>query len=316
MPIARIIYFVVAAIAAAPALGQPFPHKPIRIVSSEPGSSNDYFARLIAQGLTVSLAEQVIVDNRAIMAGDIVAKAQPDGYTLLSYGTPLWLAPLLRNNVPWDPIRDFAPISWTTSSPNVLVVHPGVTAKSVQELLALARARPGELNYASSSAGSAAHLAAELFKAMAGVKIVRVPYKGTGSALNGLIGGEVQMMFAGTSAIAPHVKSGRLKALAITSAQRSTLLPDLPTVAASGLPGYESSLILGMLAPAKTPPAIINRLNQEIAKILGRPDIKEKLFNTGTEIVASSPAEFSAKIKSEMAVWGKVIKDAGIREES
>jgi tripartite-type tricarboxylate transporter receptor subunit TctC len=315
MLIIRVIVLSIAVLAPAAVFGQTYPHKPVRIVSSEPGSSNDYFARLIAQGLTASLGQQVIVDNRAIMAGEIVARAVPDGHTLLSYGTPLWLAPLLRDNVPWDPIRDFAPISWTTSSPNILVIHPNVSAKSPQEIIALAKAKPGALNYASSSAGSAAHLAAELFKAMAGINIVRVAYKGTGSALNAVIGGEVQMMFAGTSAVAPHVKSGRLRALAITSAQRSTLVPDLPTVAASGLPGYESSLILGMQAPAKTPAAIINRLHQEIVRILNRPDVKEKLFNTGTEVVASTPAEFSAKIKSEMSVWGKVIKDAGIREE-
>ena len=315
MTIARSICLIISVLIPVSVSGQPFPNRPVRIVSSEPGSSNDFFARLIAQGLTASLGQQVIVDNRAIMAGDIVAKAVPDGHTLLSYGTPLWLAPLLRDNVPWDPLRDFAPISWTTSSPNILCVHPSVTAKSPQELIALAKAKPGALNYASSSAGSAAHLAAELFKAMAGVNIVRVGYKGTGSALNAVIGGEVQMMFAGTSAVALHVKSGRLRALAITSAQRSTLVPDLPTVAASGLPGYESSLILGMQAPAKTPVAIITRLHREIVQILNRPDVKEKLFNTGTEVVASTPAEFSAKIKSEMAIWGKVIKDAGIREE-
>ena len=316
MSIARIICFVIAVLAAAPVFCQTYPNKPVRIVCSPPGSSNDYFARIIAQGLTSSLGQQVIVDNRVgTVAIDIVAKAAPDGHTLLSYGTPLWILPLLRDHVPWDLIRDFSPISWTTSSPNILVVNPAVPAKSVQELIALARARPGELNYASSLAGSAAHLAGELFKAMAGVNIVRVPYKGMGPALTGLIGSEGHLMFAGTSAVSPHVKAGRLRALAITSAQRSALAPELPTVAAAGLPGYESSLILGILAPAKTAPAIINRLNQEIAQVLGRPDVKERLFNTGTEVVASSPAEFSAKIKSEMKVWEKIIKDAGIREE-
>jgi len=308
----------VAAVLAMPFFGtaKDYPSKPIRIVSSEPGSTNDFVARLIARGLTGSLKEQVIVDNRAILAGEIVARAAPDGYTLLSYGTPLWLAPLLRDNVPWDTLKDFAPITWTTASPNILVVHASVPAKSVRELIAIAKARPGELNYASSSTGSAAHLAAELFKEMAGVNMMRIPYKGTGSALNELIGGQVQIMFAGPSAVGAHVKSGRLRALAITSAQPSPLEPDLPTVSASGLPGYESSLILGILAPAKTPPSLVNRLNKEIAAILNRPDIKERIFNTGTEIVASSPQQFVEKIKSETNKWGRVIKNAGIREEN
>ncbi|MGZ9065144.1 MAG: Bug family tripartite tricarboxylate transporter substrate binding protein [Burkholderiales bacterium] len=316
MRFARTICCCIAVLASAPAFCQTYPQRPVRILSSLPGSSNDYFARIIAQELTASLGRQVIVDNRVgALAIDIVAKAAPDGHTLLSYGTPLWMLPLLREKVSWDYARDFSPISWTTNSPNILVVNSTVPAKSVKELLALARSKPGEINYASSLAGSAAHLAGELFKAMAGVDMVRVPYKGMGPAVNGLIGNEVHMMFAGTPVVASHVQAGRLRALAITSAQRSALAPDLPTVAASGLPGYESSLILGMFAPAGTDPAIINRLNQEIVKILGRPDIKERVLKTGTEVVASSPAQFSAKIKSEIAVWEKVIRNTGIREE-
>ncbi|MBI3936239.1 MAG: tripartite tricarboxylate transporter substrate binding protein, partial [Betaproteobacteria bacterium] len=294
---------------------QNYPTRPVRIVTSEPGSTNDLVARLIAQGLTVSLGRQVIVDNRAIRAGEVVAGAQPDGYTLLSYGTPLWIMPFLRDNVPWDPVRDFSPVTWATSSPNILVVHPSVRVNSVSELIGMAKARPGELNYATSSPGSAAHLAGELFRVMAAVKIVRIAYKGTGTALNGIVGGEVQLMFSTAAAAAPHIKSGRLRALAVTSAQPTSLVPGLPTVAASGLPGYEAILILGIFAPAGTPAALLTRLNEEVVRTLNTAEVKERLHKVGVEVVGSSPAQFAAKIRSEMARWSKVIKDAGIRDE-
>ncbi|MBI3917147.1 MAG: tripartite tricarboxylate transporter substrate binding protein [Betaproteobacteria bacterium] len=311
-----LLFCVTATLVSAAAIAQTYPQRPVRILSSLSGSTNDYFARIIAQELTTSLGRQVIVDNRVgSLSIEIVARAAPDGHTLLSYGTPLWMLPLLRGHVTWNFARDFAPISWTTSSPNILVVHASVPVRSVTELMALAQSKPGEINYASSLAGSAAHLAGELFRAMARVNIVRIPYKGMGPALNALIANEVHMMFAGAPIVAPHVKAGRIRSLAITSAQRSPLAPDLPTVAASGLPGYESSLILGIFAPAKTDSTIINRLNQEIVKLLGRPDIRERVFRTGTEVVASSPEKFSAKIRSEIEIWEKVIRETGIREE-
>jgi tripartite-type tricarboxylate transporter receptor subunit TctC len=295
--------------------GQNYPSKPIRIVTAAPGSGNDFAARLMAPGLTGSLGQQVIVDNRGIIAIETVAKAPPDGYTLLFYGTVLWLAPFLRDNVSYDPILDFSPVTWVTNSPNILVVHPSLPVKSVEALIALAKARPGELNYGSGSAGSTSHLAAELFKAMAGVNIVRIPYKGAAPALNDVIAGQVHLIFPSASSVMPYVKSGRLRALAVASAEPSALAPNLPTVAASGLPGYESASILGMFAPAGTPATIINRLNQEIERALNRTEVKQKLFNAGAEVVASSPERLAATVKSEMARLGKVIRDAGIRGE-
>ncbi len=298
--------------------GQDFPKKPIRIVTAEVGSTNDFVARLIAQGLSAGLGQQMVVENRGgasgIIAAQTVAQAPPDGYTLLFYTSTLWIGPLLQN-VSWDPVRDFSPITLAATSPNILVVHPSLPVKSVEELIVLAKARPGELNYSSSSTGASTHLAAELFKAMAGVNIVRINYKGGGSALNALIAGQVQVMFPSAGLVTPHVKSGRLRALAVTTAQPSALAPGLPTMAASGLPGYESGSIYGIFAPAGILATLINRLNQEIVRALNRTEVKEKFFNVGVEIVGSSPEEFAATIKSDMARMGKLIKDAGIRVE-
>jgi tripartite-type tricarboxylate transporter receptor subunit TctC len=243
-----------------------------------------------------------------------VSKAPPDGYTLLIDAASFWIGPLLQET-PYDPVKDFAPVTLTDSAPNVLVVNPSLPVKSVKELIALAKARPGELNYGSSSTGSTPHLAAELFNMMAGVKIVRVPFKGSGPAVISLLGGQVQLMFATAGSVAPHVKSGRLRALAVASLQPSALAPGLPTIAASGVPGYEAVAFEGMFAPAKTPVAIIDRLNQEIVRVLNRAEVKERFFNAGVETVGSTPEEFAAAIKSNVAKWGKLIKDAGIRDE-
>lgn len=302
---------------AGAASGQNYPVKPVRVVSIGAGGGGDIAARLIAQRLSASLGRQVIVDNRGggLLAGEIVAKAPPDGYTLLSYGSTIWLLPLLQDNVSYDPVRDFAPISLVTRSPNILVVHPSVPAKSTGDLIALARARPGDLNYASGATGAITHLAVELFKSMAGVNFTKVNYKGSGAAANALLAGEVQLMFPSAGTAAPHIRSGRFRALAVTSAEPSALAPGLPTVAASGLPGYEAVAVQGMFAPAGTPASIINRLHREIVQVLNSADVKEKLFNVGIEVVGSSPEQFAAMMKSDMAKWGKVIKDAGIRTE-
>ena len=241
--------------------------------------------------------------------------AARDGYTLLCYGAPMWLSPFLRARVPWDPIKDFAPITLTVETPNLLVLHPAVAAKTLDELLALARARPGELNYGSSSVGATPHLAGELFRVMTGVNIVRVPYKGSGHALNALIAGQVQLMFPGAGTAMPHVKSGRLRALAVTSLQPSPLAPGLPTLNSLGVTGYQSSSPFGLFAPAHTPVPIINKLNQEIVRTLQRADVRERWFNAGMEVIAGTPAQLTATMKSEMLRWGKLIKDAGIREE-
>jgi tripartite-type tricarboxylate transporter receptor subunit TctC len=305
-----------AILGAGLACGQNYPNKPIRIVTSEPGGGSDFTARVLAQGLTVSLGQQVIVDNRAgtITATQIMTKAAADGYTLLSYNNSLWTLPLLQKMF-YDPVRDFSPIILATRSPNILVVHPSVPVHSVRELIAFAKASPGKLNYASGTVGSSNHLAAELFKALAGVNIARIAYKGSGFAVSDLIGGQVQLMFATAGSVAQHVKSGRLRALAVTSAQPSALAPGLPTLAASGVPGYESVTMYGMYAPANSPAMLINRLNREADRFLDMPDTKERFFNAGVETVGGSPQDFAAAIKSDMARLGKLIKDTGIRAE-
>ena len=291
-----------------------YPDKVVRIVTAQPGGGNDFVARLVAQGLSNSLGQPVIVDNRGSIAIETAAKGSPDGYTLLLYTSVVWLAQFFRKNVPWDPIGDFSPITLAVTSPNILVVHPSLPVRSVTELISLAKARPGELNYGSSSAGAAPHLAAELFKSMTGVNMVRIAYKGGGAPVAAVITGEVQVFFPTAASITPHVKAGRLRALAVTSAKPSALVPGLPTVAAT-LPGYESVSIYGVFARAKTPAAIINFLNREIVQVLHRTDVKERLFNVGAEVAGSSPIEFAATIRTEIARWGKVIKDAGIRQE-
>jgi tripartite-type tricarboxylate transporter receptor subunit TctC len=309
---------VALAMGALGASAQDYPTKPVRIIAASAGSSGDFAARLIAQGITGSLGQQVIVENRGgsvTVSGELVAKAPPDGHTLLFMPSSLWLLPFMQDNVPYDPVRDFAPITLSGSTPAILVVHPSLRVNSVKELLALARARPGALNYGSASTGSATHIASELLKSMGGVQIVRIPYKGTAQALNDLLGGQVQLMFSTLAPALPHVKSGRLKGLAVTSAEPSALAPGVPTVAASGLPGFEATSTQGMFAPGKTPAAIVQRLNQETVRFLNRPEIKEKFLSVGTDVHASSPEQFAATIKSEMTRLGKAIRDAGIRAE-
>ena len=294
---------------------QTYPSKPIRIVTSPAGGGSDFVTRLVAQGLTGPLGQPIVVDNRTLfISGEVASRAPPDGYTLLLSSSTLWVATLLQK-APYDPVADFAPISTTTRSPNMLVVHPSLPAKSVQDLIALAKARPGVLNYGSSTIGSSLHLAAELFKSMAGVNITHISYKATGAAVNDLLGGHLELMFSSISPVIPHVKTGKLRALAITTTTPSALLPGLPTVAASGLPGYESVSLDGLFAPAKTPAAIINRLHQELVRFINQPEVKEKFFNTGSEVVGNSPEEFGAAVRGEIARLSKVIKDAGIRAD-
>jgi len=295
---------------------QAYPAKPVRILTSTAGSGLDLMSRLVAQGLSERLGQPVIIDNRGVIAIEVAAKAPPDGYTLLAFGPPLWVLPLLRQNVPWDPVRDFSPVTLGMNSPNMFVVHPSLPAKSIRDLIALAKARPGELNYAGGLPGSSSHLSGELFNAMAGIRIVRVSYKGTPAALNDLISGQVQVMIPNAAVGTPHMKSGRLRGLAVATAQPSPLLPGLPTVSASGLPGYESGTEFGFFAPAGTPAALIARLNEEMVRALNRPEVKEKLFHFGATVVGDAPAAFAATIKSEIAKWGKVIKLAGIRENN
>lgn len=294
---------------------QNYPDKPIRMLTSEAGGGSDFVARLVAQGMGMHLGQRVVVDNRGIVSADIAAHAPADGYTLILYGSPLWLSPFLRAQLPYDPVRDYAPVSLVVSTPNVVVVHPGVPVQTITELIALARAKPGALNYSSASTGSTQHLAAELFKSMAGADVVRIPYKGSGPALNAVIAGQVQLMFPSAGSVTQHVKAGRLRALAVTTAHPSALVPGLPTVAESGLPGYESVSPFGVFAPLKTPQAIVARLNRSIVDGLNDAEIKSRFFNAGVETVGSTPAQLAAMLQSEMAKWGKLIREAGIREE-
>ncbi len=300
------------------ASGQNYPTRPIRIVTSEPGGGNDFAARMIVQGVGSSLGQPLVVENRGgaggAIAADLVAKSPPDGHTLLFYASGIWLIPFLRSNVPYDPVRDLSPITLAVKSPNTVVVNSSLPVKSVKELIALARARPGELNYGSGTSGGSTHLAGELFKSLTRVNIVRISYKANAPALTDLISGQVHLMFATAGTVAPHLKSGRLRALAVTSAEPSALAPGLPTVAAT-VPGYEVIQMYGMFAPARTPELIVKRLNQEVVRALHLADVKEKLFSSGVEVVGSSPGEFAAAIKSDMARMGKVIRDAGIRED-
>ena len=310
-------FVLVSAVAFCGAVhAQEFPTRPVRIVTSAVGGTTDLVARLIAQGLTASLGQQVIVDNRptGIIPGEIVVKAPPDGYTLLFSGSSLWMMPLLQK-VPFDPVKDLAPVTLASSTPNIVVVNPAVSATTIKDLIALAKAKPGALNYGSGATGASSHLGAELFKYMAGVNIVRIPYKGQGPAVLGLLGGEVQMSFATSASVAAHIKSGKLRALAIGTAKPSALAPGLPTVAESGLPGYQSASNAGMFIPVRTPARLITLLNREIVQALNKQEVKDLLFRDGTEVAGSSPQEFAASIKAEMASLGKVIKAAGIRTE-
>ncbi len=308
---------LLSALSSGTVSAQEFQNKPVRIVTSESGGGNDLAARLVAQGLTAGLGRQVVVENRGgaggSIAAELVAKAAPDGHTLLFYGSAIWLMPYLRDDIPYDPVRDFAPVTLAVQSPNILIVHPSLPVRTVRDLISVAKTRPGALNYGSGQTGSSTHLAAELFKTMAGVDITRIVYKGGGLVINDLISGELQLMFITAGSVARHLKSGKIRAIAITSARPSSLLPDLPTIAATGVPGYEAVSMLGLFVPAKTPPPLVYRLNQEIVRVLARPEIKERFFNTGVETVGSTPGEFAATIKSEMTRMGKVIKDAGIQ---
>jgi tripartite-type tricarboxylate transporter receptor subunit TctC len=310
----RVLWFALCLLAlhSAGAAGPPWPARPIRIVSAQAGGGTDFAARLIAQGLAQSLRQAVVVDNRpAIVQGRIVSKAAPDGYTLAVLGESLWVQALLQP-VPYDPQRDFTPIVLALSSPNVLVVHPSLAVASVKELIALANARPNELNYGSSGVGASAHLAAELFKGMTGVKIVHVPFKGTAEMTTSLMSGQLQLAFLTITAALPQAKSGKLKALAVTSAKPTVLMPDLPTVAET-VPGYVTGGEVAVLGPAGLPRAIVDRVHADVVQILNAPASRERLLNAGFEVVAGSPEDLRAWIKSESVRWSRVIKDAGIR---
>jgi len=301
---------------AAGAMAQPYPARSIRvIVGFPPGSGADITARVIGAKAGEALAQQVIVDNRpgaaSNIAAELAAKAPADGYTLFIGTVANTINATLYPRLPFDFARDFAPVALTTAAPNVLVVHTSVPAKSVKELIALAKSRPGQLNYASAGTGTAPHLSGELFNAMAGVRMVHIPYKGSPPAVTDLLAGEVALMFSPSSTVLPHVKTGRLRALAVTTAARLPSLPELPTVAESGLKGYETITWFGFVAPAKTPQAIVARLNAEIVKVLALPDVRNQFAIQGIEVIGGTPEQFASYIRDEIAKWAKVIRLSG-----
>ncbi len=314
---------VVATLLAAPAasaLAQAYPSKPIRlVVGFTPGGGVDINARLLGPKLTEYMGQQVIVDNRpgagTNIANEFVAKSAPDGYTLLINTAAVAINMALYKKVPFDTLRDFAPISVFSQSPNILVVHSSVPVKSVKELVALAKAKPGALNYSSAGSGTTQHLAAELFKLRSGVNIVHVPYKGSAPSLTALIGGEVSLTFANIPAIYQHVKSGRLRPLASAGPKRSELMPGVPIMAEAGVKGVEVVVWYGVLAPAATPKDIVNTLAANIRKAAFSPDTKQKLVDQGAEPVGSTPEEFGKLLREEVTKWAEVVKASGAKAD-
>ncbi len=311
---------LVLALGCAGAFAQAYPAKPIHLVVPYPaGGPLDIMARAIGQKLTEAWKQPVIVDNRAGAGGNIgadaVAKAAPDGYTLLMGAVATHaINPVLYSKIPYDPIKDFAPVALVAQVPNILVVNPSVPAKSVRELIELARAKPGSLNFASGSTGSTGHLAGELFNTMAGVKMVHIPYKGAAPATTDLLSGQVQLMFDNLASALPNVKAGKLRALAVTTLKRSPAVPDLPTIAESGLPGFDLTTWFGLFVPAGTPPEIVAKLNAEVVRALNAKDMRERLEKMGTEPPAdNTPEHFAAFVRSEAAKYAKVVKASGAR---
>jgi tripartite-type tricarboxylate transporter receptor subunit TctC len=312
---------LVAAIATATAADIAFPTRPIRlIVGYPPGGSTDIAARLVAQKLTPVLGQTVIIDNRAgasgTIAASIVATAEPDGHTLSFAASPeAAIYRALMKNPPYDSLKDFKPVTLVGRVPFMLVVHPSVSANTVKELVALAKGKPGTINFASFGNGTSNHLVGEAFRAATGINIVHIPYKGSAPALADLLGGQVQMTFDAVPVVLPQVKAGKLKALAVATAKRSPLAPNVPTMDESGVPGFTGGTWFGVLAPARTPTAIVDRLSREIGTVLRAPDVAQTFNDRGIEPVGSTPAEFHAFIASETKRWLKVAQDAGVKPE-
>ena len=303
------------------ALAHAYPSKPIRlIVPTPPGGGADIATRIIAKKLSENIGQPVLIENRSGAGGNVsaeyVAKQPPDGYTLYMGAIgPFAISPSLYKSLPYDPLRDFAPITMSVVMSNILVSHPSVPARTVRELIELARAKPGTLNYGSAGNGTAGHLAGELFASMAGVELVHVPYKGGGPAMVDLLAGQIQLIFASAPSALPHVKSGKLRAFAVTTPAHSSVLPDLPTISEAALPGYEATNWYCFVAPAKTPIEIITKLNQEFRKALTHPETKEALAVQGLEPSPTTPEALTAYIKADMARWAKVVRERGISVE-
>ncbi len=301
---------------AVPLYAQNYPVRPIRlIIPFSPGGATDVPGRILAQKLSEVLGQQVVVDNRpgagSTIGTDVAAKSAPDGYTLLLTATPFVIGAGLYKNLPYDPLKDFAPVMQIGSAPNVLVMHPSLPARSVKELIALAKAQPGKIDFASSGNGSAQHLFGVLFMSLAKVDLTHIPYKGSAPATTDLISGQVSVGFPGIAIALPHTKAGRLRSLAVTSAQRSPQMPELPSIAEAGVTGYEATLWLGLAAPQGTPKTIIGTLNAEITKVLRLPELKGGFQAVGTDVVATTPEAFGALIRSEYAKWVRVVRESG-----
>ena len=302
------------------ALAQSYPQRSIRlVVPSSPGGGTDITGRIVAHKLTEQLGQQVVVDNRAgagtTIGNDIVAKSPPDGYTLLMGLSTLAINPSMYAKLPYDALRDFAPVSLVVLSPNILTVHPSVPARTVKQFIALAKGKPGSITFGSAGHGTSPHLSGELLKVLAKIDIVHVPYKGSGQSVIGLLAGEIGANFPSVPTAMPYLKTNRLHGLGVTTAKRTQALPEVPSIAEAGVSGYEATQWFGVLAPAGTPRPIIDRLQQEIVKLLRSPDVRERLIADGTDPVGNTPEEFAAYIRSETEKWAKVIKAAGIKAQ-
>ncbi len=308
----------IACVVAGAVQAQAYPAKPVRmVVPFAPGGGTDVIARHLAAGMSESMNRQVVVDNRGgangIVGTEIVARAPSDGYTLLFVSSPHSVNPSLYPKLPYDTLRDFAPVSLVATSPYLRVIHPSLPVRNVKELIALAKSRPDQIDYGSGGSGSSAHLAAELFNQMAGVKLREIPYKGAGPALMAVLSGESAVVFGNALTVKPHIQSGRLRALGIASARRSASAPEIPTIAESGVPDFRADAVLGLLAPARTPRAIIETLNAEVHKTMRLPGAVDAMRSMGVDIALSTPEEFGRLIESEMQRWGKVISALNLK---
>lgn len=313
-------YLAWSSAAIAQGTSEAYPVRPVRVVVGlAPGGGTDIQTRLIAQKLSDPLGRSFVVENRTGAGGTVayawVAKAPADGYTLLGVASGYSITPAVFSRLSYDPVKDFAPISLAIEAPILLLVHPAVPAKNVQELIALAKARPNALDFGSAGHGTSNHMAMELFKRMAGVRLVHVPYKGTGQALADLLAGQIPVLFGNILSCLPYVKAGRLRALAVTSSKRSAAMPEAPSIAEAGVPGYNTTTWHGWLAPAGTPTAIVQRLSSEIAKVVKSPEVMEKMSGDGGEAVGSTPEQFTRHLVAEIARWRKVVKETGVRVE-
>jgi tripartite-type tricarboxylate transporter receptor subunit TctC len=305
---------------AAGAFAQGYPAKAVRvIVPYAPGGGSDVISRILAQRMAENLGRQFVIDNRAgangIIGTEMAAQAPADGYTLLYVSSPHAVNPSLYRKLPFDTLKDLAPISEIASSPSILVVHPSLPARTVRELVALGKARPGQVDYASGGSGGSPHLATELFKRMAGVNLTHVPYRGAGPALTDVLAGQVQVMFANSAPALPHIQAGRLRALGISSTKRSAIAPEIPTITESGVPGYEAVTIFGLLAPANTPRAIIDLLNAALHKAMRTPEVGESMKTLGADVVLTTPEEFGRVIEAEMKRWGELVRALKLQVE-